>query len=122
SRPSGRGLFFADMDEATKERPSRKDDSSGPVLPSVQKPQACDPSVFQEQIVRLTLDHREVFSLSDRRLHRQGVELPIRLGPPPTTMTSNFVSMGVLLSRGGNGVKEPQRLWAFHVERQFVDF
>jgi hypothetical protein len=69
------------MNEASKESPSREDNSPGAKLPSVQKPEATDPPLIQEQIVRLALDHREALGFSDRRLHRCCIELPIGLGP-----------------------------------------
>src|SRR5882724_1131175 len=71
------------MNKPAEECPSREDHSPGGNLSTIQKPNACDLPFLEDQVIHLALDHRKPLGLPDRRLHRSGVELPIRLGPWP---------------------------------------
>ncbi len=53
----------------------------GGKLPALAQPDAGDAAVRDDQLIRLTLDHAEIGSLPDRRLHGGGIKLPVRLGP-----------------------------------------
>src|SRR5882724_13294751 len=71
------------MNKPSQECPSCQDHRLGRDIPTVQKPHACDLTFLEDKVIHLALDHRKPLGLPDRRLHRSGVELPIRLGPWP---------------------------------------
>src|SRR5262245_3626383 len=76
------------MDEPSQERPSREDHRLRRNIAPIQKPNACDLTRLEDQVIHLALNHHEPLGLTDSRLHRSGVEFPIRLGPwPPNRWT-----------------------------------
>ena len=81
--PSGRGLAFADMDQAAQERAGGEHHGPCPELAAVRELEPGDPPVAQHEIVGLGFDHGEIGGLADRLLHGGGVELAVGLRARP---------------------------------------
>src|SRR3977135_869966 len=71
------------MNESSQERPSREANCPGRNLSPIQAPHACDLIRLEDQVIHLALDHGKPLGLPDRRLHRSGIALAIRLSPWP---------------------------------------
>ena len=78
--PTRRRLRLADMDQAAQERAGGQDRRAAGELAAVHQAHAGHGAIGDQQVVDLAFDHREIFRLADRALHRLGVELAVGLG------------------------------------------
>ena len=79
--PAGGPVLLAEMDKSPQEGPGRDDYGTGRELPALTQTNPSDPTVRNNQLIRLAFDHAEIGGLLDRGLHGGGVELAVRLGP-----------------------------------------
>ena len=71
------------MDEPAQEGPRGQDHGAGGDIAAIRQLDPTDPAIFQNEVVRLGLDHLEAGYPLQLRLHRGGIERPIGLGPRP---------------------------------------
>ena len=77
---AGRGALVAEMNDAAQERAGGDDDGAAGKGASVGELDAGDRAALENEAARFALDDRQAGGLSDQALHRQAVELAVRLG------------------------------------------
>ena len=79
--PSRRSALLADVDEAAQKGAGGQDHCGRREAAAIAEPDAGRGASVDEEIVGLTLDHRQIRTSADRPLHRCRVEPPIGLRP-----------------------------------------
>ena len=80
THPARWPALFAEVDQPAEKCPRRDNDRASPNFGAITETDADYPITRSQQLIGLTLDHREVGGLADRGLHRCRIKFAVGLG------------------------------------------